>query len=125
MFADFDNPSLNAADTRDSLFTLNADGAGNLSGNTTGSGYVAANGNTATRQSNSGVKYAFSNGAGNIFFPGSFSLSNIDSTLIAGNHYVYISPDGNFIFGGSPNGWDMLVGVRTGSGKPANFGGLY
>ena len=37
---------------------------------------------------------------------------------------MYISPDGNFVFGGSPQGWDMFVGVRTGIGTPS-FSGLY
>jgi uncharacterized protein (TIGR03437 family) len=71
------------------------------------------------------VKYSFSNGAGNIAFGGSLTVSNVTSILITGNHYVYISPDGNFIFGGSPNGWDIFVGVRTESGAPSNFSGLY
>ncbi len=44
--------------------------------------------------------------------------------LITGQKYLYISPDGNFIFGGSPQGWDMFVGVRTSSSAPS-FGGLY
>ena len=37
---------------------------------------------------------------------------------------MYISPDGNFVFGGSPTSWDFWVGVRTGTGTP-NFSGLY
>jgi uncharacterized protein (TIGR03437 family) len=49
----------------------------------------------------------------------------VTSTLITGNRYVYISPDGNFIFGGSPTGWDIFVGVRNDSGAPSNFSGLY
>ena len=36
----------------------------------------------------------------------------------------YISPDGNFVFGGSPLGWDFFVGVRTGA-RHAEFSGLY
>jgi uncharacterized protein (TIGR03437 family) len=44
--------------------------------------------------------------------------------VVIGQKYLYISPDGNFVFGGSPNGYDMLVGVRTGSGTPS-FSGLY
>lgn len=122
---DFDAPLLAGVDTRNSLFTFTSDGAGNLTGTTAGTGFVAANLPTATRQNLTGVKYAFSNGAGNIFFPGSLTQSNFSTNLIAGNHYVYITPDGNFIFGGSPNGWDMLVGVRNGTGSPTAFGGLY
>lgn len=121
---DLDSPSMSAADTRDALITMTADGNGNLTGTTAATGYIAANG-SATRQNFSGVKYVFSNGAGNITFGGSLTASNVDNVLLEGNHYVYISPDGNFIFGGSPTGWDMFVGVRTGSGAPSNFSGLY
>jgi uncharacterized protein (TIGR03437 family) len=66
------------------------------------------------------VKYYFSNGGANINFNGSLSNSN----LIAGTKYLYFSPDGNFVFGGSPTGWDMIVGVKSGSGTPA-FNNLY
>ena len=37
---------------------------------------------------------------------------------MVGNHYLYISPDGNFVFGGSPLGYDMFVGVKAGRGAP-------
>jgi hypothetical protein len=51
-------------------------------------------------------------------------LPNTASALITGQKFLYISPDGNFVFGGAPEGWDMFVGVRTGSGTPS-LGGLY
>ena len=38
---------------------------------------------------------------------------------------LYISPDGNFIFGGSYDGWDMFVGVRAATSTPSNYTGLY
>ena len=31
---------------------------------------------------------------------------------VYGPVYLYFSPDGSFCFGGSPDGWDMIVGVR-------------
>jgi uncharacterized protein (TIGR03437 family) len=37
---------------------------------------------------------------------------------------LYASPDGSFVFGGSPGDFDMFVGVRNGS-SGTNFGGLY
>ena len=37
---------------------------------------------------------------------------------------LYISPDGNFIFGGSANGFDMFAGVRA-TANPTNYDGLY
>jgi uncharacterized protein (TIGR03437 family) len=98
------------------LMTARAQGDGSL-GTVALSGYVGGS-STAVSQSINGVPYTLSNGAGNISFP-------ISSTnLVSGIHVLYISPDGSFVFGGSPNGWDMFVGVRTGSGTP-NFSGLY
>jgi uncharacterized protein (TIGR03437 family) len=101
-----------------SMFQVNPDGAGNL-GNVTLTGYVEGGGTTVVTQTAAAVKYSFSNGAGVVAFP---SPSN--ATLIAGQKYLYFSPDGNFVFGGSPTSWDFLVGVRTASGTPG-FGGLY
>ena len=99
-----------------SMFQVNPDGAGNL-GNVTLTGYVGSSG--LVTQTAAAVKYSFSNGAAVVAFP---SPSN--ATLIAGQKYLYFSPDGNFVFGGSPTSWDFLVGVRAASGTPG-FGGLY
>ncbi len=101
-----------------SMFQVNPDGAGNL-GNVSLTGYVYGYGSTVVTQTAAAVKYSFSGGAAVVAFP---SPSN--ATLIAGQKYLYFSPDGNFVFGGSPTGWDFLVGIRTASGTPG-FGGLY
>jgi uncharacterized protein (TIGR03437 family) len=122
---DFDSPDGTIYNTRSSLFTLTADGNGNLTGTTAGTGFIAGNGGPNTRQNISGVKYLFSNGGANVQFPGSITNTNISSTLLAGNHYLYFSPDGSFFFGGSPNGWDMIIGIRTPTGAPSAFSGLY
>jgi uncharacterized protein (TIGR03437 family) len=96
---------------------LNPDGVSNLG---TGSltAYVGEEGSNKYTQSVSSVKYVASNGAM------VFTLPNTASALITGQKFLYISPDGNFVFGGSPQAWDMFVGVRTGSGTPS-LGGLY
>jgi len=96
-------------------YQLNPDGNGNL-GSVNISGYSAAG--SAYSQSNS-LKYSFSNGAGVISFPTSSSAN-----FYSGQEYMYISPDHNFIFGGSPGGTDMFVGVKTTPGS-VNFSGLY
>ena len=101
-----------------SMFQVNPDGAGNL-GNVSLTGYVDGDGSTVVTQTATAVKYSFSNGAAVVAFP---SPSN--APLIIGQKYLYFSPDGNFVFGGSPTSWDFLVGVRTTSGTPS-FGGLY
>jgi uncharacterized protein (TIGR03437 family) len=108
--------------SRASSFQLNPDGNGGI-GTVRLTGYIAGNGNTQTTQNVSGVRYRFSNGAAVVSFGGTLSAS---SNLIAGDKYLYFSPDTNFVFGGSPTGWDMIVGVRTSSnnGTP-KFNGLY
>ncbi|HEV2447019.1 MAG TPA: IPT/TIG domain-containing protein [Candidatus Sulfopaludibacter sp.] len=97
---------------------LNPDGAGNL-GSINITGYAGLGGSSVYTQLATSVKYVISNGAVNIGFPTSPS-----ATLISGQEYLYISPDGNFLFGGSPVGFDFFVGVRNPAGAPT-FGGLY
>jgi uncharacterized protein (TIGR03437 family) len=116
--ADMDLSSGNPLYTVGSMFQVNADGAGNL-GNVSLNGYVGGYGSSVVTQTAAGVTYLFSNGAAKVTFP---SPSN--AALILGQKYLYFSPDGSFVFGGSPTSWDFLVGVRTASGTPS-LGGLY
>jgi uncharacterized protein (TIGR03437 family) len=107
----------------DALFTMNANGSGNI-GNVSVTGYVATNSDptasTPSTETISGVTYSFSNGAAQINFGG-----NPANNLIAGTELLYISPDGNFLFGGSYNGFDMFVGVRAAATSPSNVDFLY
>ncbi|WP_155121322.1 hypothetical protein [Bryobacter aggregatus] len=114
-----DTPTGNVYDVRDSAFQLNPDGNGNI-GSVNASGLIAANGSRVVNQSLTGVQYRFSNGGINLSLGGSLSNTN----LIAGTKYLYLSENGDFVFGGSPTAWDMIVGVRTGTNSP-NFNGLY
>jgi uncharacterized protein (TIGR03437 family) len=98
------------------MLQINPDGVSNL-GTGTLTAYVGEEGSAKYAQSISSVKYVASNGAMVFTFP------NSTTALITGQKFLYISPDGNFVFGGSPESWDMFVGVRTGSGP--SFGGLY
>jgi uncharacterized protein (TIGR03437 family) len=97
---------------------MSADGSGSI-GSITATTY-SGDSTTANSQSLSGVTYAFSNGAAQIDFGG-----KAGSALLAGTHLLYISPDGNFIFGGAYLGYDMFVGVRAATSAPANYEGLY
>jgi uncharacterized protein (TIGR03437 family) len=110
------NPQGEGLYALDALFTFTANGAGSIT-SLNGSGYIGGNGASAIQQQVGNMKYTFSNGAGSLPF------SN-NGNLIFGTHYLYISPDGNFIFGGSPQDWDMFVGVRVAT-SPSNFSGLY
>jgi uncharacterized protein (TIGR03437 family) len=118
---DLDDPGIGLqgayAYAQNVMMTVPAQGNGSL-GSIALSGFIAGNGTSPIRQTIGGVKYSFSNGAGNINFPTS------NTNLISGSRFMYITPDGSFVFGGSPTGFDMFVGVRTGSGTP-NFSGLY
>lgn len=104
--------------TVDASFQLNPNGSGNL-GTVNMSGYAGEGGSSVLTQSASNVKYVISNGAANMMFP-----SSSTADFLAGDEYAYISPDGNFIFGGSPTGFDIFAGVKTGSSNNV-FGGLY
>jgi uncharacterized protein (TIGR03437 family) len=110
--------------TRGSTFQMTPDGNGNVPG-FTATGYITTNGSAETSQNVPSAQYSFSNSAAVYNLAGSISTANVSTVLLAGQKYLYLSPDGNFVFGGSPTGWDMIVGVRTSSGGTPNFSGLY
>jgi uncharacterized protein (TIGR03437 family) len=100
------------------LVELNPNGQGDV-GTVRLKGYRASTGSAAYEQTANGVRYAFSEGSGGISFPTGQNLA------IQGSKQLLISPDGNFVFGGSPQAADFFVGVRKASGAPAPFEGLY
>jgi uncharacterized protein (TIGR03437 family) len=111
---------------------LNADGAGNI-------GSISFKTNALPKPSvdvATGVTYNFSNNVGTLRVPTG------GSPAMSGDYVMYVSPDGNFIFGGtwdsvatSPlvariqnglgNPIDMFVGVRRGSTDAPKMNGLY
>jgi uncharacterized protein (TIGR03437 family) len=101
----------------DAIFTMTANGAGNI-GNISVTGYIGPS-TTASTESLSGVTYNFQNGGAQLAFGGS------STSLINGTEVLYISPDGNFVFGGSVNGFDLFAGVRGATGNPTNYQALY
>jgi uncharacterized protein (TIGR03437 family) len=115
--AGIDLSSFSPSGTVNYMMQMSPDGNGNL-GTVTIAAYVGAYGSKVYTQTITGAKYIASGGA----------------MVITGQRYLYLSPDGGFVFGGSPGslinstntiqGWDMFVGVRTTSSTPA-FGGLY
>ncbi len=114
-FVQFDSPTGSPVNTQDLQFQMSPDGSGNIPAFRI-SGRLA--GGTLT-QSVPAIKYVFSNGGANVHFGATTA-----NTLVVGDEYLYFSPDGNFVFGGSPLGWDMMVGVKTGGAAPV-FSGLY
>ncbi|MCC6363612.1 MAG: hypothetical protein IT165_08800 [Bryobacterales bacterium] len=118
--AEFNFPTT-TAQARDALFRINPDGQGSL-GAINAIGYIGSSG-TKISQTVNGALYDFQNGFATVSYGGNLTNQN----LIAGNRNLYISPDGNLIFGGSPTGADMFVGVRALSGAPTPgiFSNLY
>jgi uncharacterized protein (TIGR03437 family) len=105
-------------------FQMTADGMGNI-----GSVNIAGHEGAGTSFSvvEPGVTYTFSSGAATLNFTKTVTPppgQTLQSTVpVSGQQYLYMSPDGNFVFGGSPTGWDMFVGVRGAPGNGLN--GLY
>jgi uncharacterized protein (TIGR03437 family) len=96
-------------------FQMTPDGAGDI-GTVKLTGYEGATGSFTAAEYE--VSYTVSNGIAGVMFP----ISKPPLPL-NGTENLYVSPDGNFVFGGSPTLWDMLIAVRTSPGS--NFGGLY
>ncbi|MBZ5635942.1 MAG: hypothetical protein LAO55_22665 [Acidobacteriia bacterium] len=110
-------PSGDVTQARDMLFPLNPNGQGSL-GTVNLTGFVGTGG---FQQTVPGAAYSFdANGALTLGF-------GVSGPLIGGNELCYLSADGNFFFGGSATGWDMIVGVRAfdGSVPPDALNGLY
>jgi uncharacterized protein (TIGR03437 family) len=103
------------------MFTLNPDGNGNLNAGEI-KGYEGSITSPIT-QNVSGLTYTFSSGVATATFPAGPALP-VGNGLIVGQKYFYLSQDGNFLFGGSPDSYDMIVGVKTSTGTPT-LSGLY
>ncbi len=106
----------------DLTFQLNPDGAGHLN---TVSLTGSSGGGQALTQSSGAVTYAFSNGGIAVKFPNS-NTANFFASNISGSLFLYLSPDTNFVFGGTQNGFDLVVGVKNAaSGASTPISGLY
>lgn len=107
----------NLSQIKDASFQISPTGAGTLTPIQV-TGYYGAN-YTAITQTINGASYSFAGGVGTLHL-GAVNSAN----LVSGTMQFYVSENGQFIFGGQTNGWDMLVGVRTGA--PTNtYSGLY
>jgi uncharacterized protein (TIGR03437 family) len=111
----------NASLVRDGYYTVVSSGNGSL-------GSVLVNGAMANQNSNnvqqtfSGVTYSITgaNGAGTLTFP---TASTPLTTLVSGQKTFYVSSDGSLLLGGDPNGFDLIIGIKSLSGSASN--GLY
>lgn len=103
----------------DALLTMTANGSGGI-GTANATEYIGSSA-SSTSQTLSGVSYSFKNGAAVVNFGG----KRTSSAMLGGLEFLYPSPDGTFVVGGSPSGYDMIVGVRAGTSPPSNFSGLF
>ena len=101
-----------------SIAQLNPNGNGNV-GTVPVKTYLGTSNTQPVNQSETGVTYSFASGIGTLRFPTTTNLA------LQGDKVMYISADGNFIFGGSATGYDLFVGVRRASGPQERLAGLY
>lgn len=114
----------NASNVRDGYVTLTSNGKGGF-GNVTVNGAMANQTNTNIQQSFSGVTYSLTgNGSGTMTFP---TASAPLAALVSGQKTLYISSDGNLLLAGDPNGFDILVGLKSipSPASNATFQGTY
>ena len=108
--------------TRDTFFSLTADGKGSL-GNVTITGTAQSLNNADTTQTSSGATYTVTaNGTGTMTFPAPSGVTAAN-TLLSGAKTLYVSSDGNFFVAGGTTAYDMVVGVKAAPG--ASLGGFY
>ncbi len=102
---------------RDGHFTLVTSGNGSF-GNVSVNGAMANQGSQNTNQVLTGVTYNITNanGSGTVDFPVLPSLS----ALVSGQKTFFVSADGNILLGGSPDGFDVILGVRALSAPATN-----
>lgn len=114
-----------AGQVRDGYFTLTSNGTGSF-GTVSVTGLMANQNSASTTQSLAGVTYSIANanGSGTVTFP---TASAPLTTLVSGQKNLYVSADGNILLGGSPSGFDLVVGIKAASGSVANssFQGTY
>jgi uncharacterized protein (TIGR03437 family) len=107
-----------ASQVRDGYYTLASSGNGGF-GSVNVNGAMANQGNNNVTQTFSGVTYSIAsgNGAGTLTFP---TASTPLTALVSGQKTFYVSSDGNLLLGGDPNGFDLIIGIRSLSGSAAN-----
>jgi uncharacterized protein (TIGR03437 family) len=115
----------------DAQFTLNSNGAGNASTSSMTGNYQEVNQSTgavtpvAVTQSAASFKYTAPSSAIALNFPTFNQNSPQNTALMSGQEFLYFSPDGNFVFGGSPLQADIFVGVKTGGATPQLTSSLF
>ncbi|HVW11040.1 MAG TPA: IPT/TIG domain-containing protein [Bryobacteraceae bacterium] len=106
-----DFPGASSTSAKNAIFKLAADGAGHLA-NLTLSGQAADQNGTLTQQI-AGATYTFAgDGTGTLTIPLPTGVA-ANNALITGTRTLFQSSDGNFVLGWTPNGYDIMFGVKT------------
>ena len=122
-----DYPGGDITKSMNALFEINADGQGNLGAlSVLGHSAALSNDDLTTPQSITGATYALRGTTGTLTLPLA-SGATAQSQLISGTKQFFVSSDGNILVGGSLTDYDMIVGIRAGTGTLSNstFNGIY
>ncbi len=108
----------NASQVRDGYYVLTSTGNGSL-GSVAVNGAMANQNSTNVVQTFTGVTYSITsaNGAGTLTFP---TAATPLTALVSGQKTLYISADGSLLLGGDPNGFDLIMGIKSLSAPAAN-----
>jgi len=105
----------------DYTFLIKPDGLGNLNVANL-SGHSSTVSDSFYNQSVSGATYSLAGTNGTMTFPAQGS----GSSLISGTKQFFLSQDANILVGGSPDGYDIQVGIKVGStAASSSFSGTY
>jgi uncharacterized protein (TIGR03437 family) len=114
-----DFPGANETSIKNALFKLAPNGQGAF-GSLSIAGQAANQTAASITQSVTGATYAFqSDGSATLTVPAPSGVTAANA-LFSGTKTMYLSGDGNFIVGGTTNGFDIFFGVRAFSGTATN-----
>jgi uncharacterized protein (TIGR03437 family) len=108
-------PNADVTMVREASLSLTADGAGNLA-NVAVTGAAQNLGGNTVNQTVSGATYTLSGEGSGTLNLGSASTSQV----VSGSVTLYVSADGNLFVGGTPGGYDLIVGMKAFSGSATN-----
>lgn len=113
----------NLSQIRDASFRISVANNSNVLSQISVTGYSSGNYNSSA-QTISGATYSYNTTTAT----GTLNLSTRNTTdLVSGSLQFFLSPDGQFIFGGATNGWDLFIGVqeKSTSAAASTFDGLF
>jgi uncharacterized protein (TIGR03437 family) len=121
-----DFPGAKETSIKNALFKIAPDGKGGL-GSLSLVGQIANQSPASITQTASGATYAVqTDGSFTLTVPTPSSVT-ANNSLFSGTKTLYVSSDGNFVVGGTTNGFDIFFGVKASATAftDKNFSGLY